>query len=206
MNKIRFLSIIVSLLLLTSLISCNKEYVINQDFCDKEEQRAEDYLLQSNKILSNYYPDCRLTESPFSERSREHGFYYDVSYDALIDDNTTISIEIISDFQYTRNDRYYCVKIEREFDDVNKNGFGSKDLKLFCDLSNIVSKEGLTPSMCHSLFKRRKNTINNDDFILVDMNISTLSGYELYYTVLDYKAGNIPEGGYCETLRSEFSA
>lgn len=205
MKKRKFVVLIFSLFILAFFTGCNLlggDVETEQDM----ENTIKSYWLQVDEVVSSYYPEIQLTPSHDNVKSSDNGFFYDYEYNLTTPYNVGLKIEIIYDYESERHYKLYCVEMTRDFECISENGFNENDLNLFCDLSSIVSDDGLSKKACKSVMSDNKKysvKYDQDDFTPVD-NEFRVSGYYLYYDITDYESGNWEQGGYGEKLRSEF--
>ena len=201
MQKNRLTAAVLLCALLFSLTGCDR----TKDF-RRQDEAVTLYFQQAEAAARRFYPSCRAVPSPDNERKDpgESDYLRHESYSVYTPEDTRIDFEAFVD----RRSRWYSVTMTRDYTSAEGKGFYTKDLTLFCELTNLMpllSDYELDRATCRALINEKKGystKYDDDSFVPVERELRTGHNLTLKYTITDHKAGGWPDDGFTEYLES----
>lgn len=187
--------------LLLSLVGCDR----TKDF-RKHDEAMTLYFQQAEAAVQKFYPEGRLVPSPDNERKdpEESDYYRRAYYSFCTPEDTRIDFEA----SFDSFSRWYSVTMTRDYTSAEEKGFNTKDLTLFCELTNLIpllSDDELDRATCRDLINEKRGystKYDDDSFVPVERELRTGHNLELDYTITDHKAGGWSDDGFTEYLES----
>lgn len=201
MKKNRLAAVVLLCALFLSLVGCDRTKVFR-----RQDEVMTLYFQQAEAAARRFYPECRPVPSPDNERKDpgESDYYRHEYYSIYTPEDTRIDFEAYFDSR----SRWYSVTMTRDFQSAEEKGFHTKDLTLFCELTNLIpllSDDELDRATCRDLINEKRGystKYDDDSFVPVERELRTGHNLILDYTITDHKAGGWPDDGFTEYLES----